>query len=823
MRNKIKLIVVVLITVFCVSAVSGYKNIYDISGDWVINADTLYEFWAYQSETGGFNGRYYSNWVHWDRFLGDFGSEVTLYEWINNKEYELKLGRFETWFTPLTLHKSRFRWGYDRAGGWGDAWWDKYRNAWAWDWGRWWEQRGARLKATKGKDEWVALIAKTAAFTNDDDADNSAWNEGDIDKDRYFFAMRRKTEVAGMDVGLSFVNQHYTNFTNVPDQKFYSDYGPFIGQLGDNPPTVLYLKFTDDSPYKLYTEAWSHQDGRIFSDAEIDWNGGWVYDIKVYINGVEEKSLRVKKGRPDGVDVSWWDTGKSEQEDHIETNGVADSVTYKFELPGITKDIKDVKFLIDVSHDYKVEISRDNSNYYPVARAEGNDNEGTNRRVIEYHYGEHTANTVLGVDLAGTIPNTSIAFKTEFAGSSKFFKYPNTDGERSRDIGHAFYAELSKDIFPALVVAKYFDTDYNYDASFAVEDNDDYDSDPDNVDGYVGWRQDIDRDQDGQPDYDQDFILFNVDREFRRGIYDYNNNSTFDAEENDIKPNYPYNAGEKGYHILAAVRPLTDLKIEPGYIKSENIMNDKLNKTAHMKTTYDFTIPLGTIWVEHRVKRAKDTIQDSLVYNPDWPNPWANQMAVAWTDPLIYRDTLSNQMLGSLDYTPLEKLHTVVSYRYGVEERYYSEDTYIMNYGIFRMRYKDWYPFKTLLGTLAKWQMVPMYKLERDNGVSHKDEIRTIRWDWRQDSFAIVGINKLTDKTRLFVGEEMILRNDLYTTDDWTRYVFATELVHMGNYRDRALTVKAGIKFVTQLVPEFSNENRKEKYQHMYINAYFVW
>lgn len=816
-------IIAVLIAIFCLSPVSGYKEIYDITGEWVINADTLYEFWSYQSDTGGYNGRYYSNWVHWDRFLAHFGSEVTLHEWINNKEYELKLGRFETWFTPLTLHKTRFRWGYMRAGGWGDNWWDKYYNAYAYDWGRWWEQRNARLRVTKGKDEWLCLLAKTAAYGDDDDADNGWWNEGDIDKDRYFFAMRRKTELSGIDVGLSFVNQHYSNYTNVKDQRFYSAYGPFVGQISDNPPTVLYLKFTDDSHYKLYSEAWSHQDGKVFDDAEIDWNGAWVYDIRVFINGVEEESLRVKDGINDGVDVSYSNIGCTFEDDHVEVNGPWDSITYTFQLPGQTGEIKDVQFLIDVSHDYKIEVSRDNWNYYVISRAESNIRDSSNRTVVEYHYGEHTGNTVLGVDLAGTIPNTTIAFKTEFAGSSKFFKYPNTDGKRSRDIGHAYYVELSKDIFPALVVLKYFDVEHNYDAAFAVEDNDDHDDLPDNVDGYVGWFRDIDRDADGQPDYNQDFLLFNVDREFRRGIYDYNNNSTFDAEENDIKPNYPYNVGEKGYHILTAIRPLPDLKIEPGYQKKYRNIDDKQSKTAHMKTTYDFTIPQGTIWIEHRVKRAKDEIQDSLVYNPDWPNPWAYQLGVSWTDPLIYRDTLSNHVLGSLDYTPLERLNTVVSYRYGVDKRYYSEDTYILNYGVFRMRYRDWYPFKKLLGTLAKWQVVPMYKMERDNGTSYKDEVRYMRWDWRQDSFALVGINRLTDKTRLFIGEQMVLRNDILSTEDYTRYIFATELVHMGNYRDRPLTVKAGVQFVTQVVPEFSNKSNRQKYQHLYLNAYFVW
>ncbi|MFC2091654.1 hypothetical protein ACFLTD_02645, partial [Elusimicrobiota bacterium] len=437
MSRNIKLIYTFLGILIClVVSVYGsdaYEDVYDLSGNLIFNGDSLYEFWSYHSPEGGYKGQYYRAYANNDRFLRDFGSSMTIYEWINEREYELKLGRFSTWFTPLTLHKERFRWGYPGS----------YYNSWDINNGRWWDQRSARLRISKGANEWIALIAKTADSGSDDD---SYWTE-DIDKDRYFVAFRKTAQIYCVKLGLSFVNQHYTQYKTSDDSgiDFIDDMGPMTGLIADDPPTDIYIRIRDDSPYD--------------EDGKADHGGAAVYSVKVFINGNTEYRLSVVNGNDAGslVSVSGVYTSFT---DRLEASGPGESITYKFILPtDLDEEITSVKFQIVAANDYRMEVSRDNGAFVPYrefARAQGNIKDYSNNTAVTYYYGENTGDTVLGFDMSGVIPYVNVLFKAEYAGSNKFFKYPDKGGKRINDAGTAWYVKMNKEFFSVLLVGEVY-------------------------------------------------------------------------------------------------------------------------------------------------------------------------------------------------------------------------------------------------------------------------------------------------------------------------------------------------------------------------------
>ena len=158
-------------------------------------------------------------------------------------------------------------------------------------------------------------------------------------------------------------------------------------------------------------------------------------------------------------------------------------------------------------------------------------------------------------------------------------------------------------------------------------------------------------------------------------------------------------------------------------------------------------------------------------------------------------------------------------YLYGLDERYYLNQTNNFRDGIFRVSYNNWFPFKKFQA-LKKWEIIPMYKMERWKEQAFKEDYRELLGDWRKDAFALVLQNRLTEKTRLFIGEQVVVYNDMLNNNDSTRCVFATEIVHDDRYYDRPLLVTAGVKFVNQSAPKPENE---QMYEHLYLKAYFIW
>ncbi|MFH1368014.1 MAG: hypothetical protein ABII64_02680 [Elusimicrobiota bacterium] len=782
-------------------ALFSYTDIYDIKGDFLFSGDSLYEFWAYGSPDGGFQGNYYSNNVNMDRFMRDFGSELKLYEWINGREYELRLGRFETWFTPLTLHITRFRWGYSPSYyNWG--WWGN----WQWDWGRWWDQRNARLRATKGDDEWVGLVAKTAYYNSSGSDTQDQWWTSNINKDQYFVAMRRRTEVFGMKMGFSFVNQHYTNFTtnDFTQPDFYSSQGPLSGVINDNLPTALYLRFRDDSPKN--------------EEGDSDWNGAAVYEIRTFVNGEEIPSLSVTGGSA-GSDVAYWGT-YTWSSAKLEASGPNDFIVYRFNLDGINamlnKNVTSVRFLITVANDYKIEASRDDLKYYLVARAPGNPKDYSNKNTITYVYGEETGTTVLGYDIEGNIPGINVPFKAEFASSRKFFKYPTEKGERTDEVGNAMYVNFSREFYPVLITGEVYDIDHNYDASWAVEDNDDKDDKPDIVDEYVPLYKEYPGTRS-----DDDFILFILDTRFREGI-DLNNNIAFDNEENDTKPDYPYREGQKGYTFSGAYRPFSGMKLQSSFVNAYEKMSDRRNQTIFGKAKYNLNFSKVSVELRHEVKNTKDSIPDSLVYDPtiqnqDVRNYW--QGSEGWEDKVPFRNNLLNDTYVTVNYKLFSSLTFTNRYLYGTDLRYYSSEFREHQNGILKIFVNDWFPFKNMPG-LKQWQFAPMYKLERWNEQTTEDDFIRLLGNWRKDAFALIFKNKLTDKTSLFMGEQVVIYDDLLEDNDSVRYVFAIEITHNDQYWNRPLLVGGGVKFVNQ---EALKEDNRQRYEYYYIKAYFQW
>ena len=150
-----------------------------------------------------------------------------------------------------------------------------------------------------------------------------------------------------------------------------------------------------------------------------------------------------------------------------------------------------------------------------------------------------------------------------------------------------------------------------------IEDDDDGDGWPDDVDFDNVLPRADDRDQDGVLDYHEDFLIFDADPPVFKGIIDLNNNGTIDTIEDDLEPEYEYGIDRQGYHINAKYDLLNNLSLQIGWLNEREVSSRRKNNSKYVHVIYDRDIPdFGSIAFQNRFVRAQDDIPDYTITLP---------------------------------------------------------------------------------------------------------------------------------------------------------------------------------------------------------------
>jgi len=170
-----------------------------------------------------------------------------------------------------------------------------------------------------------------------------------------------------------------------------------------------------------------------------------------------------------------------------------------------------------------------------------------------------------------------------------------------------------------------------------VEDNDDNDQYPDtmieqNTMGYRILSSDDpdgvfpgnDADNDGIadnnknnndiPDYEESFLMFDVDRdEFVFGN-DYNNNNIPDFREDDMKFDLPYELDRQGHHIMLRYTPARSVNLITGSFRTGGIGRSNRTNDDYFKLLLNYDVfSIGKLYAEYRYERIQDDIRDQYV------------------------------------------------------------------------------------------------------------------------------------------------------------------------------------------------------------------
>lgn len=344
----------------------------------------------------------------------------------------------------------------------------------------------------------------------------------------------------------------------------------------------------------------------------------------------------------------------------------------------------------DGGHDYKGEnMTHYKARYWrTMAQAEGNVKDGSNLRTLNIDYGYEVGNSIYGVDMHFNYLGFRI--NGEFVTNTHFYMFsdgvpgtglpPNPptdvtarDGHRSSNTDHAYYMTVEKDwnrfgfAGEFFKMGKFYRPNMNYFVPSDIagngvncrndtirmtmlEDNDDDDqypdtqyrsrsmanrvaalTDPDGVfpgndldhDGYA----DNEKNDNNQPDYDEPFLMFDVDPdEFIFGN-DFNNNTIPDHREDDMKYDTPYDLDRRGHHLYVRFSPLSNVNLFAGRYRTRGIGLDNRTDDDYLKANIDYDVfTVGKVFAEYRYERIQDNIQDKFVVVPTR----TQYMAMAW-------------------------------------------------------------------------------------------------------------------------------------------------------------------------------------------------
>lgn len=481
-----------------------------------------------------------------------------------------------------------------------------------------------------------------------------------------------------VNVGATYVNAGH--WSSSLDANNNSLKGVLSGRLNTGNVQRLLVRLSDDSP--------------------ADGVGGAVLFLeRVYIDGIQHPEIRPL------VDGGVRRGGRLEANGGNVITLIYD-VERDF-LPGpddaITdfREIGKIEIELVLANDYAIDITSNLQTndtgepvFLPIETARGNIQDGSNQRVVRFTYGIPSANEIAGLTLDVTDLFGGLNIRAEYDVNRRFSRFPNQNVTKDQALGKktadAYFATASHTVYPWFGYGEVFSMDPEYNTSMfipdqrgfvdyeneslylfeMVDDNDDQDRFPDWTRRFTGGgssntaaalrtgdlavfpgydenndlESDFNQNDNGQPDYIEPFIRYNVDPlEFLYGS-DMNNNTVIDRFENDREADYPYKRDHRGYNVYGGIEIQPGSRLMLGRMRERLLSDDRRSKSTYGMLTLRDEMPKHDLrWqFYNNLRSVKDDIAEDVIV---WVQPSFSTGGMQdFADPLIAQDVLINTM-----------------------------------------------------------------------------------------------------------------------------------------------------------------------------------
>ena len=311
------------------------------------------------------------------------------------------------------------------------------------------------------------------------------------------------------------------------------------------------------------------------------------------------------------------------------------------------------------------------ANYYQdLAHSRGNVQDLSNLKRRRFDIGENTGHFVYSADLHLELPGLEIA--GEYARSSVYSRYPAEidnspvfdESPRFADRGSAYFLNAVRNFERGLVGGELFSINPGFSTEFrsylhwesplrlghlsgtlndymywkTVDDNDDGDHFTDiNYGALLGYNStnvgtdvdgvfldqdedhdgipDTNRDLDRIPDYEEPFLMFDVEpNDYAYGL-DRNNNDEPDRREDDSEVDYPYDYDERGFHLFSQWHLTPYWYLSVGHYSVKEIAGTGRSRSTYGLVGYrrQGSGWLRRVFFENNSRKVEDDIADEFM------------------------------------------------------------------------------------------------------------------------------------------------------------------------------------------------------------------
>ncbi len=534
-----------------------------------------------------------------------------------------------------------------------------------------------------------------------------------------------------------------------------------------------------------------------------------------------------------------------------------------------------------------------NAEYWQTrAQAEGNIKDGSNLRVITIDFGYEVANIIYGLDAQfdyyGFKVNAEYVTNVHywmFADGKPGTGMPAYGGDineraahRSSLTGHSYYVTVQKDWdmfgfsgeffkmgkFYRPYMMYWYPTELVYASAPAmqnrnettrislIEDNDDNDAYPDimhlsrimavnmqsmtDPDGTFPGNDldhdgipDNDKNMNNVPDYDEPFLMFDVDPDEYVFGDDFNNNNIPDFREDDMKVDTPYDLDRQGHHFCLRFQPQKNLNLYAGTMRTGGVGADNRTDNDYLKVNFQYnTFDIGTLFAEYRFERIKDNIQDKFVIVPTY---FQRREGAGW----MYSSYVPELYFDEVEYVNSKVNKVFIDTRLRPLPSFSIENhvKYIRNHQLGGMAYNEIFQPSDILSTLAfvnkiaytkklgNWTFSPglkfrMYKKGRSGSVNPLDHYLT-RIPVVYLKYRFTSATNITFGMQGMRGFELAFKDYIQKRNDFKQINYTLQIANKSTYMGFEVWGGFGIK-----VEDRKYDEAYRKFEEQKTSTFFV-